>query len=180
MGTSPYAPKLTEQQRYELIRQLAEFKSVPEVQQFAKAEWGIEITAQTIRGYLHEKKWRPLLDRCRQEWAAGIVEIPLAHKRVRLEKLQKLFDDAEEDYAEAKNEQTFLRLIDLQLKILDQARREMEETKTNFTNIVMTQYEQYTDEELIRRMDELLAKIKQWKLPNKTIDNTRPEQGETT
>ena len=177
MGTSPFAPKLTDQRRYEVVRKLAWFETVPTVQQFVREEWGIDLTAQTIHGYLREKKWRPLFDRCRQEWAAGVAEVPIAHKRYRLEKLMELLDEAESN----PNLPPEKRVWQI-LKILDMARLEMEEEKTQFTNVFMTQINEMSDEDLMKRRDELLRRVKQYKLPVrklKTID-TQPEQGETT
>ena len=171
---SEFSPKLTEEERVQVCEWVAQFKPFPLIQEFIKQRFGKELTLQSIYGYAAAPKWKSLIYRCRQEWAAGVMELPLAHKRARIDELSKLYERAQQNQGVSE----FARIMQ-SLSILREIRCEMEEAKTQFTNVFMTQINQMTDEELIQRREELRAKIKQWRPPNKTID-TQPEHGETT
>ena len=151
-----YAAKLTDEERLQVCQWLAAFTPAEVIQERVRQEFKKEIKRTNIYNYLHTRKWQPLIERCRAEWAAGMVEIPLSHKRSRVEELGRL-------YARAQANPTSSEWTKVQqsLAILREIRTEMDEAKTNFTNITLTQITHAPDTELLKRRDELLVTLKQ-------------------
>ena len=147
------APKLTEAQRIEVCRRYATFQSYTSIMHWLREEEHVDISRGRICQIVKEKTWMPLVQRLRKEWAAGVMDIAIAHKRKRLEELERLYDKVE------RLEVTELTKVRQQLAVLDQVHTEMDERRTDFTNIYFTQIANYTDEELFKRKEELLSKL---------------------
>ena len=175
-GTSLYyPPKLTEQEKVRVSEWFAEFKTPTQIRQLIKEQFGKDLTVQSIRGYVLSEKWQPRIQRLRQEYAAGVMEVPIAHKRRRLEMLLELFEETRSSPRLSPQQ----RIVECR-HILSQAWREMEEGKGfQITNVYATQINEMSEKELLRRRDELIAKVTQWRPSNKTI-NVQPEQREST
>ncbi len=150
------APKLTDAQQRQVCQWFAEFRPLMEVVGLVKSEFGIELPRNNVWRYSTAAKWRPLVERLRQQWALGVMELPLAHKRGRLEKLVTLLERAEKN----RKISEFAR-INQCAHLLSEIRLEMEDKKAQFTNVYLTTIHQYSDEELLQRRDEVLSKLQQ-------------------
>src|SRR3990167_336737 len=120
--------KLSEPQQMQLCQWIATFHSDKAIQQLVKERFGPLISITSVNSYRHTKRWQPLINRLRQEWAAGVVEIPIAHKRYRLGELLRMFEQCLSDKR--------LTLEDKRkegITILREARYEMDEAKSAFT-----------------------------------------------
>src|SRR5262245_6980786 len=88
--------RFTEDQQHQICQWYAEFMTPEQIRRRVKEEWGIVVGPRTIWEYAHAtKKWQPMIERLRQQWVLGVMDIPLAHKRARLEKLVTLLRRAE-------------------------------------------------------------------------------------
>lgn len=154
IGRFPKAPKLTEEAKHRVCELFAQFNTPSQVQRVILQEYGVTISRPSLCVYPRQKKWRPLVDRLRQEWATGIMDLPLAHKRGRMEELTRLYKRIER--VEGLTE--FTRITQT-LAVLRAMREEMDEAKTHFTTIFATQIHQYSDEELLTRRQELLQRL---------------------
>lgn len=170
---SVFAPKLTEEQKFEVCQHVASFTPIAQIHKFLVKQYGPIVSLISLYKYVKSPHWKPLIDRLRGEWAAGVMEEPIAQKRMRLKKLTQLMDHAEADTKVP----PWRRRMEI-AKYLDQARLEIDEKKTDVTNLYLTQVNHYTDEELLKRRDELLSKLKQWRLPN-AVGNTSEDRAET-
>lgn len=148
------APKLTDEERLQICQWLATFVPVLAIQKRIKEQFGKTVARENIYKYASTERWKPLIERCRKEWAAGVLEIPLAHKRARLEELTKLYDRAMgQDISEYVK-------INQALGILRELRIEMDERSTQITNLYLTSIQSSSDQELLQRRDDLLDKLK--------------------
>ena len=174
----PRPSKLSDEQQYQVCKWYAEFKTPTQIQRLVKGEFGHELTIKNIWQYGRGptmKKWKPMIERLRQEWALGVMDIPLAHKRARLEKLVLLLGRAERLNLESPSgkDMKVLRLnpgtlterdkIRLQVEILRELREEMEAGKAEFTNVYLTTIHNYSDTEILKQRDAVLARLKQLK-----------------
>ena len=149
---------LTEDERHILIKELAQFLPPAKAPEWIQKNFNKKVSIGYAYQLINGPKWRPLLDRYRQEWALGIVEVPIASKRYRMQKLQSLLDSLENDVhlRQSVKEQRML-------WVLDRARFEMESAKVSEThNVFLTQINNYTEEELLKRRDELLRRIQSY------------------
>ena len=94
--------KLTSDQQVQVCQWLAEMKKPSEVVQLVKKEWDIDITRETITiTYLKGEKWQGLIKELHDEWVKNIQHIPIANKAKRLEVLQKIINEAQEEHLTA-------------------------------------------------------------------------------
>ena len=146
--------KLTPEEQHQVCQWFAQFYKTNDIVRFCQEQFGKTIARNNIWDYAQSARWKPLIERLRQQWALSIMDVPMAHKRTRLGELVKLLERAEKngqvsEYARIKQ------CMDL----LTQMREEMEAGKTQFTNVYMTTIHNYSDEEIVRRRDEVLEKL---------------------
>ena len=98
---------------------IAEFCSDAEIARLLLARFGVRVAVGTIKYYRYDKhalrEWGPFREEHRRKWLAGLSDIELAHKRNRVEALQRLYYRAEKagEFADA-------------CRVLEQIRKEME------------------------------------------------------
>ena len=155
VGKYAFAPKLSEDAKHRICELFAHFHTAKVIQQRIEQEFKVKLHVSAIHRYPKEKKWKPLVDRLRQEWAEGMMEMPLAHKRGRMEELVHLYNRVQRPEAKL----TEFTRITQSLAILTQMHKEMDERHTNFTTIFATAIHNYSDEELLTRRNELLTRL---------------------
>ena len=149
--------KLTESEQYQVCQWYGAFKTPTQIRALIKAQFGKELHPKSIWEYLHTRsRWKPLIERLRQEWALGVMDIPLAHKRARLEKLVSLLKKAE-----GNDEVPEYRRIYQAVNILREIREEMGVGKGEFTNVFMTTINNYSDEEIYQQREAVLTRLRQ-------------------
>mgnify|MGYP001607190909 FL=1 len=148
--------KLTEDEQQQVCRWFAEFKTATQARTLLRQQCGKDVSLKNVWAYTESKKWRPMIERLRQQWVLGVMDVPLAHKRTRLEKLVTLLERAERN-----KDVSEYRKIRQCTEILHEMRDEMEVGKTQFTNVYLTTIHQYSDEELLRRRDEVLNRLQE-------------------
>ena len=151
---APYKPKLDEAQQLRVCSWIAQYKTPKEVQTLVKSEFGVEMAYHNVYSYSDSTRWKPVIEKLRSEWAAGIMAVPIANMRFRLEKLQDLMKRAEESagrdsWAKRKEIAVYVK----------QASEELKETKVNQTNITSVIYMGMSEEQLKEKAKELMAQI---------------------
>ena len=149
--------KLTEDQQLEVCRQLASFHTPDEIRTSLKHVYGITVKRENIYKYSNGKKWKPFIAAARAEWVKGMVEVPLFHKRTRVEALVKLIERCEKDPKigdRTKRDEVARRLRQIQ--------EEVDEKHTFFTNITANQYITMSEADLLQRRDTLIERLKHY------------------
>lgn len=139
--------KLTPEHRVNICKMIAQFMPVRDIKTQLHEE-GISISPSTIIFYQKSSKWAPAIEKMRNEYLSNIMEVPIAHKRVRLERLEMLYKQAQTQ-----------RKPEVSRSMLAAARDEIEGKNVNITAI-MNKYEGLSDDELEDRRQEILGKIK--------------------
>ena len=151
--------KLNPEQQHQVCEWFAQFYNATQIQRMVQDKFNKTVAHCNIWNYSQSPKWRPLIERLRQQWALSIMDVPLAHKRSRLEKLVLLLERAERN-ADVSEYRKVAQCMDL----LHEMRDEMEAGKTQFTNVYMTTIHNYSDEEIVKRREEVLERLKKLKV----------------
>lgn len=179
IGKGHLAPLLTPQEQLQVCRWLGEFTPPQRIPDLIKREFGKRVAHHYGYEMLTRKKWQPLIDRHRQDWLVKIMDVPLANKKVRLQELQRLWDNATRPNANPEKQEYRI------LRILEKARLEMEEKKSDQTTYFFGQfnYANASDDELLQRRAELVKRIEafRWPTTRRLTDGMgRREGGATT
>lgn len=163
-------PILNEDQKLDLVSKLALYWKIPKIISYFRSIHNLELSEMVIYQYKKRKEWALVIDRMRTEYVAGIMEVPIANKRWRMEQYEDIYHLLREAGKDAKA-----------AEILNLARQEMEEKKGNIQNLYMTQIN-VTDEELmqekLKSLNELesIRKRKQLALGGKSSAEISIEQ----
>ena len=145
-------PVLTEEDKIEVCKLAASYKSTYEIRDILETERGKSVSQPNIHHIIHTLKWKPVIERMRLQYTQGIMEVPISNKRKRMERLDHCYEKAFEDGN-----------IRSAIAAIDSAREEMEPRHDNF-NLQLNQFNLISDEELIEiknRLEEKQKRIKE-------------------
>ena len=148
--------ELLDEEKREVVKLLAEFHDIPEVQKHIKKNFNKSLAYNSVKFYLHSKKWAPMLERLRAEFVQPIMSVAVSHKFVRLSRLEDLYHKAMDNKNLKEAEK-----IRAAREILTEARAEIEGSKSNPSgDVFITQINKFSDEDLLKRKNEVLNRIK--------------------
>lgn len=150
---------LDDSQRAQICTWLGCFLTQDQIVTKVHEEWGKIIGIHVVRYYANAKRWQPMIARARTEWMKQVGDVPISNQRIRMERLEGLYQKAisgREDHAAARQEA---------LRILNSARQEMEEATQQTTNVYMTSIQNYGDDELLKRYEEVKQRLKSLNVP---------------
>ena len=148
--------KLSQEQQLELMEFIARFATKEEVDEYFYSNYKITLSQNLIYQYKRTAKWKPIIKKLREKYLLGEDEVAGRHKRVRLDRADKIYEKA---------------FKEKDLKTALQANRDMQEmtegrhVNQGDLNMTFNQYNVLDDEELKIRIAEA-----QEKLSRKTID----------
>lgn len=121
--------KLTEPVKDFIVRELAAYSTPTQVVELVKQNFGVIVTRQKVWEYdatttrnALGKKRRVLFEKARKAFLENVNDIPIASRAVRLKKLNRLVESAEEKGA-----------VMLTANLLEQAAKEVGDVYTNRT-----------------------------------------------
>ena len=92
---------LPEEIRRRIVQLIAIYKSNIEILRDLKEDFGLEavkdVNIESIKWYRKSDKWKPLLSKYREEYERSIDGIPIASRKLRLERLETNYQDVMED-----------------------------------------------------------------------------------
>ena len=138
-------PKLNDDLRMKVCERYARFESVLKIQAYLKKEHGITVSKNAVEWYRECPTYVAIIDKLRDKYLSAVMEIPISHKRVRLERLDALYHKALSlgKAGEAKD-------------MLIAARDEIEgRASTNQIGIIMNRIEMISDAELEERLHKI-------------------------
>ena len=148
---------INDETRMLICRELGQYKRPIEVQKELKDK-GISVQITSINYYEKKAEWKNVVEKFRREYLAQIMQVPISQKRHRLQKLDdELYgiESCDKRFKFRDDRDRFDRM----LKVLDQARLEMEPSKHDTYNINMAQFNSLTDEEIRDRKTQLMEKV---------------------
>ena len=137
-------------QRLFICNLVAQYKKPREIVSLMEEEHDIIIKGALVSRYKNSNK--DLIDKLRSQYLANINDIPIAQKRIRLERADELYDASQEIH-------TVKDRVDSGLKCLKEAREETEGKGQSVTFQQFNQYNQLTDEELEDKLKEIEFKV---------------------
>ena len=140
---------LSENHKIKICQLLACFTPLVDVKKYMHREYAIVLNMQVIKSLRDTRKWQPIIARFRKDWLQEVNNVPLANRRVRLEYYQEIFTKCMEKnkFANA-------------MSALNSAREEMDERKLGSTQYTLNYISQMSDEELLKKKDEIIKRIK--------------------
>jgi len=146
MSTDIREYKLSKELQHKICEYHGQFLPTVEIIAKMKEEHGITLSNTSVMFYKKNKKWKVLIDKAKDQYVSAIMEVPIAHKRVRLERYEKLYDTA-------KN----LGKIESARAVLASAREELE--GKNSINIQMNRIELISDDEINERLRRIKTEL---------------------
>ena len=144
------------EQQIFIVKLLAQGFTKTEIKEELKSKYGIVVTDPAIRNYAESDKWKPVVKKLRDEYVSSTLEVAGSHKRVRLERAERMYDRA----IEKKD-------LKYGLQAIEQQRKEFDKHEYNSFNILNQQYNYMSDEEVEERKNLILSKLnKQKELKN--------------
>lgn len=87
--------KLSSAEQIQLCQWLAEFKKPSEIEELCSVNFKKKIAHSTIiQNYKDSDKWKPLITKMRKKFLDAVMEEPIANKKVRLQRLGKIYNEA--------------------------------------------------------------------------------------
>lgn len=145
-GGNTGSGKISEQDKQLIISLFAAGNTVSEVVERAREEFNIVVSIRQVYKYTQTAKWQPLIKKIRQETMNDLTAVAGSHKRVRLERGEKIYEKAMQ-----KNK------LDIALKATEHQRKEME--GDGDFSVTMNQYNLLSDEELEFKRKEVMERI---------------------
>ena len=148
--------KLNQDEKILVCNLIAQYKKPKQIQILLDDEHDIKLKLNTIRKFNETDK--ELIGKLREHYLSTVSEVPIAQKRIRLEREEALYETADE-IDEVKDK------IDTKLKCLASAREEVEgRGGQTVTFAQYNQYNQLSDEELQQKIKEIELKIARTKI----------------
>lgn len=131
-----------------------------EVVDRAREEFNIQISTTQVLQYSKAQKWQSLVKKIRQESFADLAAVAGSHKKVRLERHEKVFEKAFKK-GDLKNS----------LAATESQRKEME-GGGDTVNLTLTQFNVLSDDELEFKKKEVMERIQ--RMSNKGVIDVKP------
>lgn len=129
---------------------LAQYKKPKEIISLIEEEHNLKVSSSSISQYKKENK--ELIEKLRTNFLSTINDVPIAQKRIRLERTDELYAVSQELKGGEK--------VNLSLKCLKEAREEVEGAgSSNITFQQFNQYNKLSDDELQEKLKEVEEKI---------------------
>lgn len=162
--------KLNEEQQMELMELIARFAHIDEINEYFFTEHEITLSPALIYQYKRTAKWKPIIKKLREKYLLGEEEVAGRHKRVRLDRADKIYNKA---YTKG------------DLKTALQANRDSQEmvegrnVREGDLSISFNQYNGLSDEEIKERMKEVTEKLSRITIDTKAKEVSDGPSGES-
>ena len=159
-GNEIYTDKYTEEQKLFIVNCIGRCMSPSEIGEAFLEEYKIELTkpSSLVGTYKRTAKWKSMIDKIRTEYLADINAVAGSHKRVRLDRAERIYDRA----VKKKD-------LHYQAVSIEQQRKEFDKHEYNQVNILQQQYINMSNEELTERLKWLAEKLP--KVVQKEVSN---------
>ena len=146
------AKKMNDNHRMELVKMLAECYPQSVVKSHFFQDYGILLYNRDLSHYKYSEEWAPTFKKFRDKYMTNIGEIPGAHKKVRVARLDRVIETSFE-----RNK------LDRVVSATREQRNEMEGDKAS---VVFNQFNILSNEELEEKRKVTLEHIKQMEVIN--------------
>lgn|SRR3990167_6614878 len=143
---------LNDIEKQELVSMIAEGICHKEINEHLQERYGFFLSERALQYYRKSSKWKPVIAKLREEYISAVHEVAISHKRVRLERAEKIYNKSygEGDFSFA-------------LEVLRFAQKEMDPraNDTSVTNLsIYQQFNNLSDDELNFKKNQLMEKLK--------------------
>lgn len=146
----------------EIVKRIAWFWKPIDIKEDFEKTSGKTIAAQTIVDYSKTEKWQPIIEKLRDDYNKAMYDVPLFHKRKRLDELQKHYD-RHMNSGKWKEAQSVLR------DARDEVDQKFGDVSFHFTNV--TQYNEMSDEQIAEEKGKILEQLDRAQRMKKLLEN---------
>lgn len=152
--------RLPQHIKIEIVKMHAEFIPTCQIQYELERRHGLKVSENAILHYHHSPKWQNYLKDYRNKFVADIESIPGYHKRVRMERMEKVFRKVENT--------NDIRAV---IAITEHQRKEIEgDGPKHQGDNYLIQFNNMTDEQLRHELQNTIEYIKKLEDKKKLID----------
>lgn len=159
--------KFNEEQKNEICQFIGYGMRDREIVREMEKRYGLKVTEMNIYWYRHHKKWQELIKKHRDEYLSHCDDIPGFHKKVRLARMEKVIELAEDN-----NDPKVM------IAATEHQRKEIEGGGDTNLTLISNRYYNMSDEELAKKEQELLEAIKRERGGPNGIRRVEVEAGE--
>ena len=149
-GKEVYSHKYTEEQKLFIVTMIGQCRTPEEVKEAFKEKYAIELHKPGVlmRVYKNADKWKPIIERIRSKYLEDIEHVAGYHKRVRLERAERVYDRS-------------VKKGDLksQLSALEHQRKEVEQGNFTTLSLTLNQYNMMSSDELLAEKERLMSRL---------------------
>ena len=152
--------KFTDDQRLLMAKLMGQGWTNSEIKQHMLEVHDIKVTPRNLDQMRQGEKWKPIIKQVREAYIGGVHDVAGSHKRVRLERAERMYDKA-----------VLKGDIKTGLATIEQQRKEFDKHESNQFVILQQQYSFMSDEEVEERKKILVEKISTLKKQIKEVQN---------
>lgn len=142
--------RYTQEQSQRICRLIAYYAAYPTIVEVMLKEYHRSFPFKQYVIFRKSAKWQPLVASLRQQYLSHFDDVPIAQQKVRLERLEQLYQEAEGTH--------------LKTEVLKAASAELKDPALkNQTTIAITAYYQMSAQELEQKRIELINKLRHLK-----------------
>jgi len=145
------AEAISNEIKMEVLMGHAQFWAVQKIQEHLKEKFNCVMSYRSIYAYKNSEQWKPMIEKFRDQYVQTLSEVPLFHKKRRLEELQEMF----ERYRAKGNDKEAR-------QVLASFREETEAKRSDLylTNVTYNEFKQMSNEELDQEYIKLIEQKK--------------------
>ena len=142
--------KYTEETKELIARMIGRYMRPAEISEIMREDYGVKMSPESIGHLGRREKWQPVIEEEREKHLRNVHEVGMAHKRVRLDRSELMYDKA---FRKGKVKEC--------LQAVEQGRKEMEDKRSGVNiNISSSRYYSMSVEELEAERKRLLNELK--------------------
>lgn len=164
--------KLTYGEQMEILKLIASSWRQRDIAKHIFETTGRKIARQLVSFYLRSEKWKPIIEKLKEDYHKACFEVPLYHKRKRLDELQRHYEHHMDD-AKWQRAQEVLK------DIKDEVEAKYGDVSFHFTQVTNTQYADMNDEQLAEERKKTFEQLERAQRMKKLLESKNVKEDST-
>jgi hypothetical protein len=151
--------KLDDRMRTDVVKMLAEFIPIPQIKYELERKYQVSVSEQNLHEYKRSPRWAEMLSKFRRKYTEGLDSVPGYHKRVRLERMERVYQKADSS-DDLKNS----------IAVTEHQRKEVEgDGNKHVGDNILIQFKGMSDDELQKELQNTIEYVKKLEAKNKPL-----------
>lgn len=114
--------RFNDEQRLQIVQELAEFGELTRTANSLREKYGLIVSVTSLLHYRETEPWKTIIHRFKTKYLEGVIHVPIANKRWRVERLQDIFEEVRGKMFLTKDERGKYQIL---LQTLEQVHQEV-------------------------------------------------------